>query len=134
MLDNMNFKRVKFSSWSKIYLRIMWCLLIKAENCVTTSGLVTTVPGIEVWDEGDWWPWFWAGRGLCRESADTQRVVRASRPLFSSILCKVLGLGVERIHSPYFRGVQLEKRRLYVHIERYRGEAVISLVLIRSQN
>lgn len=37
MLDHMNFKRVKFSSLSKIYLRIMWCLLIKAEDCVTTS-------------------------------------------------------------------------------------------------
>ena len=37
MLDNMNFKRVKFSSLSKIYLRIMWCLLIKSKNCVTAS-------------------------------------------------------------------------------------------------
>ena len=71
---------------------------------------------------------------MCRDSADTQRVVRVNKHVLNSTLCKVLGLGVERTHSPYFHGVQLEKRTLYVYLERYHGEAVISFVLIWSQN
>ena len=71
---------------------------------------------------------------MCRKSADTQRVVRVNKHVLNSTLCKVLGLGVERIHSPYFHGIQLEKRRLCVYLERYHGEAVILLVLIWSQN